>query len=169
MDVPRILELMRSHAELIRHTVEAVAPEEAGWRPPSGGWSVLEIVNHLVDEEREDFRARLDLLLHEPGTEWPPIAPESWVTERAYSERDLPESLGYFLDERQRSLEWLASLEDPEWQRRYEHPLGPISAGDLLASWCAHDVLHLRQLMLRRFQLAARLTEPYRSDYAGSW
>ena len=169
MDVPRILELMRSHSELIRHTVEAVAPEEAGWRPPSGGWSVLEIVNHLVDEEREDFRARLDLLLHEPGTEWPPIAPESWVTERTYQERDLSESLGRFLAERQRSLEWLSGLEDPEWQRRYEHPLGPIAAGDLLASWCAHDVLHLRQLMLRRYQLAAWLAEPYRGDYAGPW
>jgi len=34
--------------------------ELAIWQPGDKKWSMLEIINHLYDEEREDFRCRLD-------------------------------------------------------------------------------------------------------------
>ena len=62
----------------IRELAKALSPEQARWRPAPGQWSVLEVLNHLCDEEREDFRQRLDLLLHHPGEPWPPVDPETW-------------------------------------------------------------------------------------------
>ncbi len=40
------------------------ADEQARWKPSPESWSMLEVVNHLYDEEKDDFRFRLDSLLH---------------------------------------------------------------------------------------------------------
>ncbi len=71
-------------AETIRALVEDMGDEEARWRPPSGGWSILEVICHLRDEETDDFRQRLRLTLEDAAKEWPPMDPEAWVAERRY-------------------------------------------------------------------------------------
>ena len=70
--------------ELLANIPEA----EAQTKPNPQSWSILEVACHLLDEEREDFRQRLDIILHRPAEEWPPISPVDWVTARRYSERD---------------------------------------------------------------------------------
>jgi len=47
-------------------------------------WSPLKIICHLVDEEKEDFRARIQFTKNTPETSPPPIDPEGWVIKRAY-------------------------------------------------------------------------------------
>jgi len=51
-------------AETIGGLVAGVSPSEARVRPAPDAWSLLEVVCHLHDEEREDFRPRLDVVLH---------------------------------------------------------------------------------------------------------
>ncbi len=162
---------LAQHGEAIRVLVASVSEQEARWKPAGEEWSVLEVVNHLYDEEREDFRQRLDILLHQPpDTPWPPINPQGWVTERRYNERDLSMSLQNFLTERQQSLKWLDGLQDPDWQRGQTHPVaGLFRAGDMLAAWVAHDVLHLRQLVALKWALTGQMTQPYAAAYAGDW
>jgi hypothetical protein len=156
-------------AETITSLVAGVSPEEARVRPVPEAWSLLEVVCHLHDEEREDFRPRLDLVLHRPEEAWARIDPAAWVAERQYNARDLARMLQAFLAERERSLAWLGTLAAPDWSREYQAPFGPITAGDLLASWAAHDLLHTRQLLeLRRARLLAH-TAPHRTQYAGDW
>ena len=89
-------------AETITSLVVGVSPEEARVRPAPEAWSLLEVVCHLHDEEREDFRPRLDLVLHRPGERWAPIDPAAWVAERQYNTRDLTQTLQAFLAERER-------------------------------------------------------------------
>ncbi|MGH7400099.1 MAG: DinB family protein [Candidatus Rokuibacteriota bacterium] len=156
-------------AETIQGLVVGVSAAEARARPEATAWSILEVVAHLLDEEREDFRPRLDLVLHRTHETWSPIDPAAWVTARGYNDRDLPLTLSEFLGERERSLAWLAGLSAPDWSREYQASFGPITAGDLAASWAAHDLLHTRQLLeLRRVRLLA-LTAPHRTQYAGDW
>ena len=161
---------LRANADVVAALVTGVDEAQSGWRPEPGKWSILEVVNHLADEEVEDFRARLDLTLHRPGTAWPPIDPEGAVGARAYNERDLAESLDRFLSARRDSLAWLAGLERPDWALAYEHPrAGRITAGDLLTSWVAHDYIHVRQLnRLHREYLVSELSG-HAPDYAGRW
>ena len=71
---------------------------------------LLEVVCHLIDEERDDFRMRVDFTLNRPGEEWSPIHPDAWVTERNTNERDLEQSLNDFLAERSKSLSFLQPL-----------------------------------------------------------
>jgi hypothetical protein len=127
------------------------------------------VVNHLLDEEREDFRVMLDLALHRPDEPRPKIDPQAWVMERAYNERDLRESLRGFLTAREESLAWLRGLSAPDWEAVYQAPWGPIRAGDVFAAWVAHDLLHTRQLVELHWAYTTNQTQPYEVDYAGEW
>jgi|SRR5579859_4054961 len=156
-------------AQVIPSLLAGVTPAEARRKPDPVTWSILEVVCHLYDEEREDFRQRLDIMLHRPADPWPKINPGGWVVERAYNERDYAAMLDQWLAERARSVEWLSGLAAPDWDRRVTSPFGSMRPGDMLASWVAHDNLHQRQLVeLRRARLLT-LAEPYDVQYAGDW
>ncbi len=58
---------LEANAPTIAALVRAIPPAQARRRPTPADWSVLEVINHLADEEREDFRLRLDAALHRPG------------------------------------------------------------------------------------------------------
>ena len=126
------------------------------------------MLNHLYDEEREDFRFRLDLILHHPQQTWPGNDPEGWVTERHYNRRDFETSLHNFIQERQTSVTWLKNLSAPNWRNIHEHAsIGPISAEEMLYSWLAHDLLHTRQLVELQWAYLAQQARPIALDYAG--
>lgn len=170
MNLAPYIERMERNQLTIVSLVEPVPDEQVRWRPDPGAWSILEVVNHLHDEEREDFRQRIDFTLHRRGEPWPPIDPEGWVVERKYNERNPYESLENFIKERTASLAWLRELRDVDWDAAYEHPrAGTLRAGDIMTSWLAHDYLHLRQLVHRHLQYTESFSEPYSSAYAGRW
>jgi hypothetical protein len=147
-----------------------IPEEDARWKPASGNWSILEIVNHLLDEETRDFRARLESTLCDPAGPWPAIDPEQWAIEGRYNERNLTESISRLVAERGNTLQWLRWLREPDWSLAYQHPtLGPLTAGSLLASWAAHDALHLRQLAKRLYEMSARDAGEHSVAYAGEW
>jgi hypothetical protein len=156
-------------AEIVSRLLAGITPAEARFKPDPQSWSMLEVVCHLYDEERQDFRQRLDIILHRPQEPWPPIDPAGWVTARQYNNRELAEALDGFVAERARSLTWLKGLSAPNWEAEYAAPFGPIKAGDMLASWVAHDHLHTRQLVeLKRARIIS-LAQPYGVRYAGEW
>lgn len=176
MDAGALIDRLERFADALPAVVACIDDADARWRPASGNWSIVEIVRHLVDEEREDFRTRLRLTL-EGATAWPKIDPPGWAVERRYLEADLGASIAEFIRERRASVEWLRSLGSPtgeaasvDWTRAYEHSkFGPIAAGVLLASWAAHDALHLRQIAKRLYELAGRDGTPHATVYAGEW
>jgi hypothetical protein len=159
-----------SGRETLRAMTANLGPEQILWRPAAGKWSILEVICHLADEERDDFRTRLDLTLHQPCTVWPSIDPQGWVESRDYQNREFAAALDDLMQERENSLVWLRSLEAPRWDNSYEHPrLGTVRAGDILASWAAHDLLHIRQIVSLQFGCVAAQAAPYTPDYAGPW
>ena len=156
-------------AGIIRALVTGITQAEARSRPNPESWSILEVVCHLYDIEREDFRPRLDSILQRPAEEWTPMDPASWITARGYNERNLVETLESFLAERDKSLAWLKSLASPNWEAEHIDQFGSIKAGEMFASWVAHDNLHIRQLVeLRRGRIVS-LAEPFDVGYAGEW
>ena len=162
-------ELVNS-TEVIRALTANISQEEAQSKPTPETWSLLEVICHLYDEEREDFREHLDFILQRKDTEkWRAIDPEGWVTSRKYNEQNFEEMRANFLEERRKSLDWLIDLSNANWDIIYEMHFGPISAGDIFTSWAAHDNLHIRQLVeLKRYQIE-KLSRPHRIAYAGDW
>jgi hypothetical protein len=169
MQFETMMKILEGHAQSIATLVGSISVPQARQKPDDDKWSILEVINHLLDEEREDFRVRLDYILHKPGETWPPIDPGGWVVSRNYNQRDLADSLQAFLSERGKSLQWLHSLTDAEWNTTCPTPWGEITAGDMLSAWVAHDVLHLRQLVELHWSLVTQAAEPYSCQYAGDW
>lgn len=161
--------MMASNAERIRRLVQDVSTEQARWKPDAESWSVLEVVKHLYDEEREDFRVRLDIILHRPDEAWPKIDPQGWVTARRYNDGDLVSDLDGFLREREASLAWLQTVAGADWEKTYTAAFGPIKAGEMFAAWVAHDLLHLRQLVELQWAYLNRKLAGYSTRYAGEW
>lgn len=169
MNQDHFIQQMAYNAESIRTFTEGVSTEQARWRPNPESWSLLEVINHLYDEEREDFRLHLDHILYKPDRPWHSIDPEGWVTGRSYNERDLSLSVRNFMDERQQSIAWLQGLIGVNWETSAEAPFGRITAGDMFAAWVAHDLLHLRQLVELHYAYTVQAVQPYRVRYAGEW
>ena len=170
MNIEILSAQFQANAKRIQALVEQVGEAQARWKPDPETWSLLEVLNHLYEEEMLDFRTRLEILLSASGAEWPPINPQVWVTERSYNTRDLAQSLQNFLDERQKSIEWLAQLENPNWQARAATPWGgEMSAGDMFAAWAAHDLLHIRQLVELHWAWLNQHSQGCQIAYAGDW
>ena len=139
------------------------------WKPAPDKWCLLEIICHLYDEEREDFRARVHHTLENPEKQMPKIDPVGWVMERKYIEQDYSMVLQNFLSERRYSVDWLSQLEDARWDNSYAHPqLGFITAKKFLSNWLAHDYLHIRQITKTKYLYLENLTGQDLS-YAGNW
>ncbi len=170
MDHGAIIDGLAAFPAMLRPAVAGLSLDDAKRKPASGAWSITEIVAHLADEETLDFRTRLRMTLEEPTKPWPPIDPEGRAAEKCYNERDYNIETARFELERTASLEWLCSFGAVNWSCAHQHPtLGAFRAGDLLASWAAHDMLHLRQIAKHRFELATVHTPEYSTRYAGEW
>ncbi|MEQ8770732.1 MAG: DinB family protein [Phycisphaerales bacterium] len=171
MNADALIDRMARFPATLRAAVGEVATDDARWRPDASSWAIVEIVSHIADEETEDFGIRARMTLEDPAKPWPPIDAEAAAVSRRYLERDLGEQLDAFESARADSVTWLRSLPaGAPWSNAYEHPsIGTIRAGDILAAWCAHDALHLRQIAKRLYQLTVRDAGQHHTRYAGDW
>jgi hypothetical protein len=139
------------------------------WKQNPKKWCLLEIVCHLYDEEREDFRLRIKHILENPELPLKSINPVGWVSERKYLNQNYHNILNNFLDERIKSIGWLIGLGSLNWNNVYKHPkLGEITAKMIFANWLAHDYLHLRQIVRLKYDYLKSITGENLS-YAGDW
>lgn len=169
MDLNKAIAQLRHQDIVIRSLVASLSDEQARVKPDADSWSILEVLNHLVDEEIFDFRRHTEHILFTPDQPWPEIDPQGWVTEREYNQRVLAETIQNFKSERGKSLIWLGELTDPNWDSKVTFSWGDLSAGDMLASWLAHDLLHIRQLIELKYSLTRSDCLPYGVEYAGKW
>ena len=169
MEFKTLYQELVNSTEIIEALLAGLSQDEAQIKPSPGSWSILEVVCHLYDEEREDFREHLDFILHRQDEEYHVIDPQGWVKERKYDEQNFVRMQKNFFAERKQSLEWLRGLPNPNWETTYTSQYGTVSAGEIFACWVAHDNLHIRQLVELRRSRIERITNPYDIQYAGDW
>ncbi|MGH7509803.1 MAG: DinB family protein [bacterium] len=111
-------------------------------------WSPFDIVGHLIHGERTDWIPRLELLLTY-GEERPFTPFDRLAQFEASRGKSLRELIDMFAELRAANLIRLESLgiTGKDLERRGRHPeLGPVTLGELLATWVAHDLNHLGQI-----------------------
>ncbi|MBW1294605.1 DinB family protein [Aquimarina litoralis] len=142
-----IIDELSRNQQVFKELLRDVPKEVYLWKNRPNRWCLLEIVCHLYDEEREDFRARTKHILETPDNEFIPIDPEGWVAQREYITKEYSNMLSKFLHERSISINWLKTLQDPKWNNVTIHPeFGEMTAQQFMANWLAHDYLHIRQI-----------------------
>ena len=143
-------------------TLAATIPRELLERCPlPDQWSTLDCLRHLIDTERLVFPERVRALLDgrdfaafDPDAEsarWVPCAPGTLATE--------------FATLRAGSLGLVATIKGADLARTATHEeLGPVSLGNLLHEWGAHDLNHLVQAeraMMQPFVVGCGPWRPY--------
>lgn len=175
MDVVWMIDRLERFPAVVDALVGDCGREDALWRPTEQDWSILEIICHLMDEDLDDFGTRLRLLLESPDSDWPMIDPPAAATNRGYRDRNPASAIREFAAVRRTNVEWLRTTVAADYSIAARHPrldhprFGAMRAGDLLAAWCAHDALHLRQLARRLHQLTDLHAGEHRTGYAGDW
>jgi len=111
-------------------------------------WSPFDIVGHLIHGERTDWMPRLELVLtHGDSRAFTPF--DRFAQFRESEARSLAELLDTFTELRHATLARLVSLRlrPVDFDRLGLHPeLGPVTLGQLLATWVVHDLNHLGQI-----------------------
>lgn len=163
-----ISELTNNKA-VFRAILNGLSTDQVLFKAKSTDWCILEIICHLYDEEREDFRTRVRSILDDPLKPLPPADPVNWAKDRGYMNENFELKVQAFLSEREHSINWLESLQHPKWDNAFAHPkMGPVSALLILTNWVVHDHLHIKQITRRKYEFLERNSkDPI--DYAGQW
>ena len=168
-DPAAIIDELTRNQRIFEEQLQGIPEPLVLWKPTPKKWCILEIICHLYDEEREDFRARLRHVLQRPHEPMPSIDPQGWVESRQYMQQDFGDKREAFLAERAASITWLRSLNDPAWDNTYEHrTLGALSGKAFLSNWLAHDYIHIRQINRNKMEYLAS-TSGQDLTYAGNW
>lgn len=130
-----------------------------------GTWSPFDVAGHLIHAERTDWMPRVEhLLRHGDAVTFPVFEREAmFAASRGKSLTDLLETFGRLRGE---SLDRLAALHltDADVEHRGRHPeFGVVTLGQHLATWVAHDLSHLGQVVRVMAAQYAAAVGPWRA------
>jgi hypothetical protein len=155
------LEVLRSTPSRLKALLEGVPRSVALWAPAPGKWSILEIVCHMRDMEREAYLARYERILAEDEPRLPDVDGDVYSLELDYRAEALVPALREWARLRRESLRLLSRVKGPGWDRAGVHETaGRLSmAGFLRRHAVGNDEAHLGQIeaIKRRHALLARL------------
>jgi FMN phosphatase YigB (HAD superfamily) len=134
--------------------------EQAG----PGNWSLVEILSHLRDVEREVHFSRLETVLTEENPFLPSIDSDSWAADRGYSSEDPIRAAKGFIKARTTTISRLRTMPPASWDRPSRHAIfGPTRLVELMNFAASHDRLHLGQMKHLEQQLLLEGIEPANS------
>lgn len=134
-DTEYIIYQLQKNKSTFKSLLSDFDQEGSKWKYQHDKWCLQEVVCHLLDEEKEDFRQRVKTTLETPGVSPPPIDPVGWVQQRNYINQNFQEKLDELLIERDKSIDWLISLKEPNWENCYVlEELGTLSAYQFLSN-----------------------------------
>ena len=167
--IESIMNELEANYKIFKRLLKSSLKTQINWKLKPKDWNMLEVVYHIRDEEREDFRLRIELLLKEASAPLSDSDPESWVEDRAYALQDFKKVRKEFLKERRSSIKWLRSLHKANWDNAYIHPkYGAMSARMFLVNCLAHDYLRIRQMIKLKYSYLKTHTKKS-MKYAGDW
>jgi hypothetical protein len=128
-------------------------------------WSPFDIVGHLIHGDRTDWIARLEIILTQGATR--PFVPFDRFAQFQESRgKSLHQLLDTFAELRAANIDRLEShrLSSKDLERRGTHPeLGPVTLGELLATWVVHDLSHIAQIARVMGKQYAEAVGPWRA------
>jgi hypothetical protein len=161
--IDQALPVLEATPATLRAWLGGLGPEWIRGRYGPDTFDPFDVVGHLIHGERTDWMQRLRLILAEGDRQ--PFAPfDRFAMYEASRGRSMRELLDEFAALRAQNLRDLRDLrlQPADLERRGRHPaLGPVTLGELLATWVVHDLNHLHQI-------ARAMAFQYR-DQVGSW
>lgn len=146
-DLPAGIAVLERTPHTLRAMLEGLP---STWTDATEGpetWSPFVIVGHLIHGERTDWIPRAQIILAQgPQRRFTPFDRTAQFRESVG--KSLTDLLDEFARLRTKNLATLATwhLTDAQLALQGEHPeFGPVTLGQLLATWVAHDLGHVAQ------------------------
>ncbi len=142
-----LVDALRAAPTVLGALLRGCTQEQAlGARGGDEGWSVVEIVCHLRDNE-ERVLERMRLMRDEVDPFIATYDQEQWARERNYAADNLREALAAWTRFRASHIAELAALTPAEWERSGQHQeRGRITIGSQTLRVVCHDAIHAAQL-----------------------
>lgn len=118
------------------------------WSPGPGKWSIIEIVAHMSDMEREAYLLRYRRILSEDNPSLPDLDGDALAILKDYRSLKLPALLRDWLKARRECLRLLKSVKGQRWERTGTHETAGLLSMDTLLRRHAmgNDEAHLGQI-----------------------
>lgn len=156
-----LLDQLRATPRLLTEAVRGLQRNVVGWTPAPGSWSILEVVCHMRDMEREAYLARYERMLRGDRPHLPGVDGDRLACELDYRRQRLSEALREFRKLRKQTLALLTGFDTATWALEGVHETaGPITMHDLLERQVrGDDLVHLKQVetILERHAILERL------------
>lgn len=143
----RALSMMKTTLKIIENVLQNVSQEEATtYRDSGDGWTVLEVIGHLVDFEGF-FRGRAEMMVAGDNPDLPAYDHEAIAIANKYNEKDLREQLAALRTSRELSREFYKGISAESWQKTGNHPeRDSFDMTDSIVQYSMHDADHIEQI-----------------------
>ena len=156
--------LQRTPAVLRTLLLDLPTPWIVGDEGPNT-WSPFDVVGHLIQGERTDWIPRVEhLLKHGESVAFPPF--DRFAQLEISRGKTLAQLLDEFAAARKQSLRRLdeLALTPTDLAKRGRHPeLGSVTLAQHLATWVAHDLSHIGQVVRVMGRQYAEAVGPWRA------
>jgi len=146
-DIERAAEILERTPATVRSMLAGLSDDWTG-----GGikdsWAPYDIIGHLIHGEVTDWIPRAEIIL-EQGENLTFVPFDRLAQFELSKGKSLDDLLDDFVAKRRQSLDTLRSwnLTDAQLELKGVHPeFGDVSLAELIASWVAHDLTHIRQI-----------------------
>ncbi len=120
-------------------------------RPNMKEWSLIEIICHLRDVDRDINIPRFHDFINKDNPTITGIDSDSWADKRNYQQEDPFQAVRDFTATRIELLNLLDQLDEHDWQKPAWHTIfGKTNFSELMQITAEHDRLHIRQLFSTR-------------------
>ena len=157
----RYFETLAATPQALKASLKGLSKKVLLWTPAPGKWSILEILCHMRDMEREAYIERYTRILSEDEPKLPDLSGDSLAIVRAYRSQKAPEVVREWVALRRQTLQLLRKAGKAQWARAGVHETaGRLTMEDLIRRHAVgNDEAHLRQIeaIKRRFAILERL------------
>lgn len=148
MELARLYEVLERTPAALRALLGGVSDFWVHGHYGPDTFSPFDVVGHLIHGERADWMARARIILESgPARPFDPF--DRYAMYEASKGKTMDDLLATFAELRSRNLAELKALKLTAERLALlgMHPaLGPVTLGELLATWAAHDLNHLHQV-----------------------
>jgi hypothetical protein len=142
---PAASAILRSTPATLRSLVGGL-PAETLLAPLDDGWSVRDVIVHLLDTNSGVIASRIRRIVTEDHPRISSIDAPARLEAGGYRSRDVASLLDELAQKRDEELAWVLSQPLDALDRTGEHDeAGEISALDHFYQWAWHDLDHLKQ------------------------
>lgn len=139
--------ILRSTAASLDTILRNISLKESKARPIKDEWSVVEIISHLFDVDKEVNIPRIKELKSNQDPFFTAINTDDWAKIKNYQDNQLAEMVSYFIQTRINLIDEILSLNNNDWKKTISHTVfGPTSVLEIIKFMAQHDRIHVQQI-----------------------